>query len=218
MLITASMAFATFWLAFEARKTRKRADERADELAFRGALLEVAENLRALRDWQPRYGGRPPPGWTKERLTFQQLRDLLTRTWLHPRLWARLTGLIPYLTEQDRRLRHFADQANPHKVLRLYHLIDLYLQHVARGIVWQMERYHLKTAEARALLGHPPFDVLPWVYEELDQPPPEPHSIPPEPDEEDFRPARLTALAAQAKRAEETALEMLRQVIHGSFS
>jgi hypothetical protein len=210
ILFTGLMAVATFWLALEAKKSRESSTKRAEELAFRSALLETAENLRGLRVWDPRLGGSPPPGWTSERLEFGQLRQLMASTWLHPQLWARFMAVIAYLREEDLRLRQAAGVGNRQYVDRFYHLLDLYLQQLARSIVWGMRHRGLKYREAESILEVPPFGILAWTFADVEKQQLGHYPIPPEPRDPDFASARLSTLIIEAGKAAETSMDSLR--------
>jgi hypothetical protein len=210
ILFTGLMAVATFWLALEAKKSRESSAKRAEELAFRSALLETAENLRSLRVWDPRLGGSPPTGWTSEQLEFVQLRQLMASTWLHPQLWARFMAVIAYLREEDLRLRQAAGAGNRQDVDRFDPLLDLYLQQLARSIVWEMRHHGLKYREAEGILGVTPFNILAWSFGDVETQQLGHYPVPSEPTDPDFAPARLSTLIVNAREAAEQGMASLR--------
>ena len=104
------IALATLWLAFStqamAEATRRSVEEIQKErqlrveACFRAALLELAEDLRHLRSWNPRFGGKPYLDWPSRDLRLERFREALSAEWIHTGLWDRMIAVAHWVEQR----------------------------------------------------------------------------------------------------------------------
>ncbi|MER3459626.1 MAG: hypothetical protein C4309_14295 [Chloroflexota bacterium] len=107
---TFGLAFVTFLLVLETRETRVQAETQRKELAFRAALVELADNILNHRRWDPERGGRPDRYWWDHPPQFTQLNKLLGSVDITPQLFVWITGERGDIQIRDRWLRNELDQ------------------------------------------------------------------------------------------------------------
>lgn len=172
---TFGLAFVTFLLVLETRKTRVQAEARQKELAFRAALVELVDNITNYRRWDPQrllMQLDPDPYWWDHPLQFTRLNELLSSVDIAPQLFTWITGERGNIQVHKRQLRtdlkKEASELSTEEKNRLMedaYWLDLYLVRLACYVVCEAKRqgFH-RMADGMEQAGI--FKPTPWNYGE----------------------------------------------------
>jgi hypothetical protein len=171
-LFAAFTAFATLQLANESQKQREGQEQQRKELAFRAAIMELANNVEDFSNWRPVY----PTSWRddiwwKYPMQFPHLIELMEVVWLPPKLWERifwrslrviqsLEEKMKYVTQEGSKI-----QGSREIYFRGYYILVLYLKQLIRYIVCEMQQENLTLPEG--IWETVPLRALPWSYDDL---------------------------------------------------
>lgn len=213
-VFTGVLALATFRLVKEAKDSRVEQERQRKEIAFRAALMEVADYITSLNKWTPAFG-RPQRIWWEDPLKFSRLTGLLESVWIHPKLWERLSrGTLIRIKELEGYLKDCISRPAEdytkiqNEVVRNCDNLDLYLKQLARYIFCEMRRQKLNAPED--VWNTATFQPRPGVYGDLLLSPEtaaklfESQHIPPlqpELDDAAFHDCRLQILIGEARQA-----------------
>lgn len=179
---TFGLAFVTFLLVLETIETRVQAETRRKELAFRAALVELADNILNYRRWNPQMlltQKDPDPYWWDHPLQFTRLNELLGSVDVAPQLFTWITGERGNIQAREGQLRtdlkeRRASELSTEEKNRLMeeaHWLDLYLVRLACYVVCETKRQGFyKMADSMEQAGT--FKPSPWGYgSSPDEPP-----------------------------------------------
>lgn len=215
-VVTFLLVLVTAWLVWETRNSRIQGEHQRKEIAFRAALVEIADNIASLNRWSPALGMYKGVWWNHP-LKFPKLTELLETVWIHPDLWERIRGgTLPRIANIEDRLNvtlinsQTAENSTAwqNDAEEMYHSLDLYLKQLARYVFCEMRRQGLNAPENT--WNTATFQPRPWLYGDSNLPSEtvadlfETQLIPPlspEPNNAAFRDCRLQVLIGEARRA-----------------
>jgi hypothetical protein len=178
---TFGLAFVTLLLVLETREGRMQGEQQRKELAFRAALVELADNILNYRRWDPSgliMQVDPDPYWWDHPLQFTQLNKLLSSVDIAPQLFAWITGERGNIQVRERQLRadlkerKVSELSNEKKneLMEKAYWLDLYLVRLACYVVCEAKRQGFHTmAEGIEKTGV--FRPMPWSYSRPDETP-----------------------------------------------
>lgn len=175
-IATVLLAVATTQMAWENRTARRETARRDREVEFHAALIEIAENIRHLKMWDPMQQSDPPGKWPGTPLTFVAMKSLLAHVWMPGLLWDRLTtvmtNLDAYIDVMIAQIHGLPPDAasrgeyipQRNNIIDLYYLIDLYLKQLACYLLAEMRRRRLDVPREWQG-GRPIFAPAGWRYD-----------------------------------------------------
>ncbi len=238
-IATFLLAMATMWIAWESRMSRREAAQRAREVAFRAALVELATNIEVVEAWDPSLESTPPEKWLQTPLVFAAAKNLLAHVWIPAALWDRITTLftnlgayVEVVTAQIHGLppdaaTHGEYTAQRQNIINLRYRIDLYLKQMACYFLAEMQRQRLDVPsdwkDARTLFDLPAWDYGPEfesaaaAAQSVDRGPMWPPFTPqaPEPDDPAYGSCTLERLIERARRKAGEKEAMIREIYSG---